>query len=408
MSSSQDQDREQQLCSEVAPPPAANSNDIGKSSMEDKIDDDNVSETNAEALASIDRTPNDILCGRGQPFQVWEGNRTMHRLVNSYRDDYLNARRAEKPQIIKKIIQELRDGGSRFLRPHGDRWVEVDEESVYHKISHVMRLRKDNQSQIGSAKGKQASSSSGEARTAPDDEELDTKPAAASVSNLPFFRVMANAAGASSSAMDSNLFMGQQQVNDALLGPSSVDNADLAILQYAQQTVLLQSLLGNSNSSTGVLGTNLPNHNPLLNQLQHVDLQSLLQGLLQQPPSPQPSLHQLLSSQLQQELLLRQMAEHQQALYLGSMFHQPAPAQNNNPLSTAAVAAAFLQQAPQPDNQNHAAATAASALLQGSQSDQQNQSLIAALTREQLILQALGRQRELQPNSDRKQQQDKK
>jgi hypothetical protein len=113
-----------------------------------------VSETSADAnessriISSSSRTPQDILCGRGMPFQSYPGNIAMHDVVNLHKDEYIACRRSDKPRVIKKIIQTLKDSGARFIKPYGefnsnenDRWVEVDDQYVYDKISHVMRHR---------------------------------------------------------------------------------------------------------------------------------------------------------------------------------------------------------------------------------------------------------------------------
>jgi hypothetical protein len=82
------------------------------------------------------------------PFQSYPGNLAMHDVVNAHKDEYITCRRSDKPRVIKKIIHELKASGARFLKPYGefrsndsDRWIEVDEQHIYDKISHVMRHR---------------------------------------------------------------------------------------------------------------------------------------------------------------------------------------------------------------------------------------------------------------------------
>jgi hypothetical protein len=440
----EEQQQQQQGTKETVPvevaaaPAVANNNDDDDEEEEDKTNDSNSSSDSSNndnvqiLISTSDRTTKDVLCGRGQPFQVWEGNRTMHRLVDSYRDEYLNARRAEKPYIIKKIIQELRDGGSRFLRPHGDDdWVEVDDESAYHKISHVIRLRKDLPPQhqaVIAASVKQRPKT----REPTSDVDMDTKPTEVAVGNLPMLSTTATATTTTANSLGmgtsslSNIFMGQQQQQQQqqqqannMFGSSALVNSNLGNLQQqqqVQQTALLQSLLGRNPPAhptgivhtTGNVGASLMNQHPLLNQpqpQQQVDLQTLLfQAQLQQQQQPLPTLqttlHQMLSSRLQEELLLRQQAERQQALLLASMLQSTQPthlATNySNQLQTPSSVVSYSPQASQPHQQSNAivaAVAAAAALLQAPQPDQQQQQqiqdVIATLAREELIRQAL-------------------
>jgi hypothetical protein len=354
----------------------------------------------------------------------------MHRLVDSYRDEYLNARRAEKPYIIKNIIQELRGGGSRFLRPHGDDdWVEVDDQSAYHKISHVIRLRKDIPPQhqaVSAARVTQRPKT----REPASDVDMDTKPAAVAVGNIPLLSTTttatttANSLGMGTPPL-SNIFMGQQQQQQQqqannLFGSSDLVNSNLGNLQqqqHVQQTALLQSLLGRNPPAhptgivhpTGNVGVSLMNQHPLLNQpqpQQQVDLQTLLfqaqlqqQQQQQQPlPTLQTTLHQMFSSRLQEELLLRQQAERQQALLLASMLQSTQPTRlatnYSNQLQAPSSVVSYSPQASQPYQQSNpvVAAVVAAALLQAPQPDQQQQQIqdvIATLAREELIRQTL-------------------
>ncbi|KAL3922459.1 MAG: hypothetical protein SGARI_006448, partial [Bacillariaceae sp.] len=66
----------------------------------------------------------------------------MHRIVDSYRQRYRVANRADKTVLVRAVIQEIRDGGARFLRRSPDRgteWEGVRDEAVYEKISHALR-----------------------------------------------------------------------------------------------------------------------------------------------------------------------------------------------------------------------------------------------------------------------------
>jgi len=132
-----------------------------------------------EVIPSTSRTPQDVLCGRGMPFQLYPGNLHLHRVADSYRDEYMGSRRAEKPKIIKKIIKEIRDTGARFIKPHGtfrsndqDSWVEVDEQYAYEKVAHVLRHRKKSLQGVSAAGPKEKS------KKPPPDQDEDKKPPA--------------------------------------------------------------------------------------------------------------------------------------------------------------------------------------------------------------------------------------
>jgi hypothetical protein len=90
----------------------------------------------------------DVLLGRGVPIQRHPGNKRMHRIVETYREQYRNASRAEKTLIVRNTIYEIREGGTRFLRrvdeksefdEDSDDWRDVSEDIIYEKISHALR-----------------------------------------------------------------------------------------------------------------------------------------------------------------------------------------------------------------------------------------------------------------------------
>jgi hypothetical protein len=65
----------------------------------------------------------------------------MHHIVDSYRQRYRVANRADKTVLVRAVIQDIREGGARFLKRSegGDEWEEVKEDAVYEKISHALR-----------------------------------------------------------------------------------------------------------------------------------------------------------------------------------------------------------------------------------------------------------------------------
>lgn len=97
----------------------------------------------------IQRTPNDVLCGRGIPIQNYHGNIRLHRIVDSFRDEYLATSRRDKPDLIRRIVAKVKEGGARFLKRKStvensrqDHWEEMDDSYAYEKVSHALRCRR--------------------------------------------------------------------------------------------------------------------------------------------------------------------------------------------------------------------------------------------------------------------------
>ena len=94
---------------------------------------------------NIQPTQNDILCGRGRPFQCHYGNLEFHKLVGEHRDMYSRARRARKPEIAQELVQMIKSGKrgppGRFLKRNNlaQGWMEVSDEVAQEKVSHALR-----------------------------------------------------------------------------------------------------------------------------------------------------------------------------------------------------------------------------------------------------------------------------
>ncbi len=98
---------------------------------------------------TIQRTPNDVLCGRGIPIQNYHGNIRLHRILDSFREEYLATNRRDKPDLIRRIIAKIKEGGARFLKRKSlfenesdDPWEEMDDSYAYEKVSHALRCRR--------------------------------------------------------------------------------------------------------------------------------------------------------------------------------------------------------------------------------------------------------------------------
>ena len=96
--------------------------------------------------------PHDIICGRGLHIMSHYGNFKLHRIVHQYRQTYLKASRPEKAAITWHIVSEIKSTGTRFIRRAEDgtedKWVEVDAETAYKKVSHALRRRYKKQGDI--------------------------------------------------------------------------------------------------------------------------------------------------------------------------------------------------------------------------------------------------------------------
>lgn len=119
---------------------------------------------------------NDILFGRGKPFQTHRGNIRMKKIIEPYLNIYQSSPRHLKTAITKHVTRTIResvedqgfslDGDSasmvgnnpavrpppiRFLKPnpeyHEDdddrvpRWIEANDEEIFNKISHCLRKK---------------------------------------------------------------------------------------------------------------------------------------------------------------------------------------------------------------------------------------------------------------------------
>jgi hypothetical protein len=103
-------------------------------------------------------TPNDVVFGRGKPFQSHEGNLRFHQIVQLHKSRYAKSRRHEKTEIAEEIVQLIKSGQSgeagRFLKKSqsGDGWVEVEDTIAREKVSHALRGKPKIGADIGETK----------------------------------------------------------------------------------------------------------------------------------------------------------------------------------------------------------------------------------------------------------------
>eukprot|EP00980_Cylindrotheca_fusiformis_P001807 scaffold408_cov71-Cylindrotheca_fusiformis.AAC.8 len=85
----------------------------------------------------------DVLLGRGKPFQNHPGNQRMLRIVDLHKQKYLRVKRDKKRAIVEEVLDEIQGRGARFLKrsEDGRNWDEVEPGVSFEKISHALRSK---------------------------------------------------------------------------------------------------------------------------------------------------------------------------------------------------------------------------------------------------------------------------
>jgi len=84
----------------------------------------------------------DVLLGRGRPFQEHAGNMRCNYVVLSTMEKYEEASRNDKTTIARNVINKIKGYGGRFLKQHEGVWEEVDDSEALRKISHSFRTHR--------------------------------------------------------------------------------------------------------------------------------------------------------------------------------------------------------------------------------------------------------------------------
>ena len=90
----------------------------------------------------LEPNPKDVLGGRGAAARKHQGNIDYSRLLHENRDDYVNAKKGYKKDVLNKIIASIEDGGGRFLDKHNEHdpyWIVMNKEKVHAKVSQGLR-----------------------------------------------------------------------------------------------------------------------------------------------------------------------------------------------------------------------------------------------------------------------------
>jgi hypothetical protein len=93
--------------------------------------------------------PNDVVLGRGKPFQDHPGNQHMADMVNEKWESYQNSTLKGKMDLTMQIVETIKGQGYKFLRrldkdmardvPADYGWIVVDDSKAREKVSHGFR-----------------------------------------------------------------------------------------------------------------------------------------------------------------------------------------------------------------------------------------------------------------------------
>jgi hypothetical protein len=85
----------------------------------------------------------DVLHGRGRPYQEYAGNAFLSRIFNARRDEYNNASRFDKTVIAYDIVKMIHERGGRFIQRDEATggWTVVSDSVAREKISSGFRTR---------------------------------------------------------------------------------------------------------------------------------------------------------------------------------------------------------------------------------------------------------------------------
>lgn len=89
-------------------------------------------------------TVNDVLLGRGKPFQSYQGNIKLGLIIDQYRERYLQAGRCDKAIISQHVVDFVHGYNGRFLKRSESRvgeWVEVSHDAACDKVGHGFRAK---------------------------------------------------------------------------------------------------------------------------------------------------------------------------------------------------------------------------------------------------------------------------
>lgn len=112
----------------------------------EQMDEDKEKDTLTPSGIIFELGQHDIVCGRGAPSHLQEGNTMFRELVEEYQAAYLCSKRADKPKIAMQVMEEVRARQGRFVRRVKTAtngrcfgWEELDEKRSYEKVCQTLR-----------------------------------------------------------------------------------------------------------------------------------------------------------------------------------------------------------------------------------------------------------------------------
>ncbi|CAJ1968982.1 unnamed protein product [Cylindrotheca closterium] len=82
----------------------------------------------------------DVLLGKGTPFQIHPGNKKLRKLVVDWQKEYEKARRGGKMVIAQECVAAIRSNGGLFLKQQdGKTWCVVDNDVAVTKVTALFR-----------------------------------------------------------------------------------------------------------------------------------------------------------------------------------------------------------------------------------------------------------------------------
>jgi hypothetical protein len=138
------------------------------------VDQRNPSTTYASRNIIVPKN-DDVLLGRGRPFQEHAGNMRCNYVIVETMEQYEAASRNDKTTIARNVLEKIKEYGGRFLKQNNRVWEEVDDVEALRKISHSFRTHRqllkgqinDNSSSGSSIKNTNGNTSIGPAEKRP-------------------------------------------------------------------------------------------------------------------------------------------------------------------------------------------------------------------------------------------------
>jgi hypothetical protein len=81
----------------------------------------------------------DVLLGKGKLIQEHSGNIRCRHVIESFNPRYKISTKMEKTSLARKVVQDMKNSGGRFLKQDAGGWVEVNDEIAREKVSRSFR-----------------------------------------------------------------------------------------------------------------------------------------------------------------------------------------------------------------------------------------------------------------------------